>query len=84
MIARLKIGSHRTTSSPSADVMWGAIVANLNATLPARAQPDLSSTPSPRPASGALQGQSEVDWSAIASSLNREASLKSPSRSHAR
>lgn len=80
MIARLKIGSHRTTSSPSADAMWGAIVAKLNATLPTRAQPDLNSTPSPRPASRAPQSQAEADamWAGIAHRGNAEAGLRMP------
>jgi hypothetical protein len=59
------------------DALWGGIVARHNASLPTRAQPDLNSTPSPRPASRALQGQAEIDsmWGSIATGLTAEAGL---------
>jgi uncharacterized protein (DUF736 family) len=62
------------------DAMHAGIVAKLNATLPVRAQPDLNSTPSQRPASRALQGQHEIDagWAGIVARLNAEAGLRMP------
>jgi hypothetical protein len=66
----------------SADAMWSTIVARLNASLPARAQPDLNSKPSPRPASRAPQSQAEADsmWAGIAMGLNKQAGLAPPPR----
>lgn len=60
------------------DKMWTGIVAKLNANLPTRAQPDLNSTPSPRPASRAPQSQAEADamWAGIAHRGNAEAGLR--------
>ena len=71
------------TTQVSVDKFWAAIVARHNASLPTRAQADLNSTPSPRPASRVPQSQAESDamWSSIARERNAEVGLKSPSRS---
>jgi hypothetical protein len=69
------------TNQAAADSMWGGIVARLNATLPIRA-PIAART---APASVAAEGRTDavVDWSSIASALNREAGLRMPARSRA-
>lgn len=75
------VAARRTFSNAgAADSMWSGIVAKLNATLPTRAQPDLNSTPSPRPASRAPQSQAEADamWAGIARRGNAEAGLRMP------
>jgi hypothetical protein len=74
------------TTQAGVDKMWTGIVARHNASLPARAQPDLNATPSPRPASRARQSQSEPDsmWAGIAMGLNEQAGLPTPARRSAR
>lgn len=69
-----------TRSNQAADTMWSGIVQKLNATLP---------SPAPIGAvreSGDAEGRVDavVDWSSIASALNREAGLATPVRSRAR
>jgi uncharacterized protein (DUF736 family) len=68
------------TTQVAIDASWAGIVAKLNATLPVRAQPDLNSTPSQRPASRAPHGQHEIDagWAGIVARLNAEAGLRMP------
>ena len=81
--SRTKSATRRTFSNAgAADSMWSGIIAKLNATLPSRA-PSAACT---SPASVAAEGRTDavVDWSSIASALNREAGLATPARSRAR
>jgi hypothetical protein len=79
---RAKVGSPRTNTG-AADAMWGGIVGKLNATLTSNRPPIGARRASPAPAN-TQPTQRAVDWSEIASSLNREASLQAPARSRAR
>jgi hypothetical protein len=79
-----KGATRRTFSNAgAADSMWSGIIAKLNATLPSRAPIAAGCT---SPASVAAEGRTDavVDWSSIASALNREAGLATPARSRAR
>jgi hypothetical protein len=81
--SRTKSATRRTFSNAgAAGSMWSGIIAKLNATLPSRA-PSAACT---SPASVAAEGRTDavVDWSSIASALNREAGLATPARSRAR
>ena len=76
----------QTTSRDSAvDAMWGGIVARLNQTVPARAEPiGLSSGRVASPvASPGNSSNRTVDWGEISRGLNEQAGLASPAR-HAR
>ena len=82
-IAAWRQGIPRTQAG--VDKMWTGIVARRNASLTARAQPDLNAAPSPRPASRVPQSQAEADamWTDIARRGNAEAGLKTPTRTRA-
>jgi hypothetical protein len=62
------------TDQAGIDGMWTGIARRLNATSAPAAS---STTPSPRPASRALQGQADIDsmWGSIASDLNKQAAI---------
>jgi len=59
--------------------MWTAIVGRLNASLPSRA-PIAAGRTSPESSVAEDRIDAVVDWSLIASSLNREAGLVTPAR----
>jgi hypothetical protein len=81
---RTKGVAPRTTSSTgSADALWGGIIiTKLNASLSSSRAPIGARRASPVPAS--TQPNRAVDWSEIATELNREAGLAMPTRSRAR
>jgi pyruvate dehydrogenase E2 component (dihydrolipoamide acetyltransferase) len=68
------------TDQSAIDSIWAVSAQKLNATLPS------SSTPSPRPASRAPQGQAAADamWSSIVAVGNRQAGLRTPVADRAR
>jgi hypothetical protein len=72
---RTKAVALRTTSTnqAAADSMWGGIVARLNGSLPSSREPIAARTSPP-------VDSRAVDWSSIASALNREAGLAMPAR----
>ena len=75
-----KAVARRTISNTgSADSMWTAIVGRLNASLPSRA-PIAAGRTSPASSAAAGRVDAAVDWSSIASALNREAGLATPAR----
>ena len=79
--ARTKAVAPRTTSSTgAADAMWSGIVARLNRAAPASRTPIAAGRTSPASSAAASRVDAAVDWSAIASALNREAGLKTPAR----
>jgi hypothetical protein len=77
-----KAARPKSSSTGDADSMWSGIIAKLNATFPSRA-PIAGCT---SPSSVAVEGRTDavIDWSSIASALNREAGLATPARSRAR
>jgi hypothetical protein len=75
-----KAVARRTISNTgAADSMWTAIVGRLNASLPSRA-PIAAGRTSPESSAAEDRIDAVVDWSSIASSLNREAGLATPAR----
>jgi hypothetical protein len=71
---RKAVAPRTASGTGSADSMWTGIVGRLNASLPSRA-PVASVRTSPAPANTRA-----VDWSSIASEMNREAGLTPPAR----
>jgi hypothetical protein len=67
------------SSTGAADGMWAAIVGKLNSTLPTR-PPIAAGHPSPESRDGDGRVDAVVDWSSIASTLNREAGLATPAK----
>jgi hypothetical protein len=57
------------------DAEWGGIVARLNKAAPASRTPIAAGPPSPASTAAAGRVDAAVDWSAIATDLNREAGL---------
>ena len=75
-----KAVARRTISNTgSADSMWTAIVGRLNASLPSRA-PIAAGRASPASSAAAGRVDAAVDWSSIATELNREAGIETPAR----
>ena len=68
------------TNQASADGMWGGIVARLNKAVPASRTPIAAGRASPASSVTAGRVDAAVDWSSIASALNREAGLATPAR----
>jgi hypothetical protein len=80
--ARTKAVATRTTpNTGAADSMWGGIVARLNKTVPASRTPIAAGRTSPESSDGDGRVDAAVDWSSIASALNREAGVARPGRS---
>jgi hypothetical protein len=57
------------------DARWGGIIAKLNASLPTSRTPIAAGRTSPASSTAAGRVDASVDWSAIATDLNREAGL---------
>jgi hypothetical protein len=74
-----KAARPKFSSTGAADGMWAAIVGKLNSTLPTR-PPIAAGHPSPESSDGDGRVDAVVDWSSIASALNREAGLATPAR----
>jgi hypothetical protein len=68
------------TNQASADTMWGGIVAKLNTSVPASRTPIGPRRASPESSAAAGRVDAAVDWSSIASALNREAGLATLAR----
>ncbi len=74
-----------TSRDGAVDAMWGGIVAHLNQTVPARAEPiglSFGRVASPAASLGNSSNRT-VDWGEISRGLNEQAGLTSPTR-HAR
>jgi hypothetical protein len=76
---RKAVAQRTTSSAGAADAMWTAIVGRLNASLPSRA-PIAAGRTSPESSAADGRVDAVVDWSLIASALNREAGLVTPAR----
>src|ERR1700693_5662991 len=74
-----KAARPKFSSTGAADGMWAVIVGKLNSTLPTR-PPIAAGRTSPASSAAAGRVDAAVDWSSIASELNREAGLKTPVR----
>jgi hypothetical protein len=73
------------TTQAGVDAMGSGIVGKLNATIPVSRSAVSLSSPARTSATGLEKPlERAVDWSAIASALNREAGLTPPARSRAR
>ena len=72
------------TNQASADALWAALVARLNATLRSNRTPIAAVRTSPASSCAVGRVDAGVDWSSIAEALNREAGLKTPVRTNAR
>jgi hypothetical protein len=73
------VATRATPNTGTADALWGGIITKLNASLSSSRTPVGARRASPVPAS--TQPNRAVDWSSIATELNREAGLKPPARS---
>jgi len=79
--ARTKAVAQRSSSNQAAaDSMWGSIVQKLNMTIPSNRPPIAAGRTSPASSAAAGRVDAAVDWSSIASALNREAGLAPPAR----
>jgi hypothetical protein len=67
-------------SNQAADAMWGGIVGKLNASLSSSRTPIAAVRTSPASSAAVGRVDAAVDWSSIASALNREAGLAMPAR----
>jgi hypothetical protein len=76
---RKAVAPRTISNTGAADSMWTAIVGRLNASLPSRA-PIAAGRTSPESSAAEDRIDAAVDWSSIASSLNREAGLPTPAR----
>jgi hypothetical protein len=72
---RKTVATRTTSTTGSADAMWGGIAARLNATLPVNRSPIAAVRTSPASSGAAGRVDAAVDWSSIARALNREAGL---------
>jgi hypothetical protein len=79
-----KAARPKFSSTGAPDGMWAAIVGKLNASLPTSRTPIEAARTSPTSSAAADRVDAGVDWSSIASTLNREAGLAMPARSRAR
>jgi hypothetical protein len=61
--------------TPETDALWGALVAKLNASIPASRTPIAAARTSPASSGAAGRVDAAVDWGSIASALNEEAGL---------
>ena len=69
------------TTQAGVDAMWGGVVGKLNATIPASRAPIASGADFAGDGSTAPESvDAAVDWSSLASGLNREAGLATPAR----
>jgi hypothetical protein len=81
---RKTVATRTILSTGAADAMWSGIVARLNKAAPASRTPIAAGRTSPAGSATARRIDAAVDWSSIASELNREAGLKAPVRTNAR
>jgi hypothetical protein len=77
---REAVATRTTSSTGAADALWGAIVARHNASVQASRAPIAAGRTSPVNNAAAGRVDAAVDWSSIASALNREAGLVTPAR----
>jgi hypothetical protein len=77
-LVRKAVAPRTTSSTGAADAMWDGIITKLNASLSSSRAPIGARRASAAPTS--TQPNRVVDWSSIATELNREAGLVTPAR----